>query len=41
MYYTGKDPITGEPVYVPRPYAEKKAQRRMLLPAARRSSEED
>jgi len=30
MYHTGKDPITGEDVYVPRPYAEKKAQRRML-----------
>jgi uncharacterized radical SAM protein YgiQ len=30
MYYTSKDPETGESVYVPRPYAEKKAQRRML-----------
>ncbi len=30
MYHTGKDPVTGESVYVPRPYAEKKAQRRML-----------
>lgn len=30
MYHTGKDPITGEAVYVPRPYAEKKAQKRML-----------
>jgi hypothetical protein len=30
MYHTGKDPATGESVYVPRPYAEKKAQRRML-----------
>jgi hypothetical protein len=30
MYYTGKDPITGETVYVPRSYAEKKAQRRMV-----------
>jgi radical SAM superfamily enzyme YgiQ (UPF0313 family) len=30
MYYTGKDPVTGEPVYVPRPYAEKKAQKRLL-----------
>jgi len=30
MYYTGKDPVTGESVYVPRPYAEKKAQRRMM-----------
>jgi len=30
MYHTGKDPISGETVYIPRPYAEKKAQRRML-----------
>jgi uncharacterized radical SAM protein YgiQ len=30
MYHTGKDPQTGEIVYVPRPYAEKKAQKRML-----------
>jgi len=30
MYHTGKDPLTGEEVYVPRPYAEKKAQKRML-----------
>ena len=30
MYHTGMDPITGESVYVPKPYAEKKAQRRML-----------
>jgi uncharacterized radical SAM protein YgiQ len=30
MYHTGKDPTTGESIYVPRPYAEKKAQRRML-----------
>jgi uncharacterized radical SAM protein YgiQ len=30
MYHTGMDPITGEPVYVPRPYAEKKAQKRLL-----------
>jgi len=34
MYHTGKDPMTGEAVYVPRPYAEKKAQKRMLGPAA-------
>jgi radical SAM superfamily enzyme YgiQ (UPF0313 family) len=33
MYHTGKDPQTGESVYVPRPYAEKKAQKRMLGPA--------
>jgi radical SAM superfamily enzyme YgiQ (UPF0313 family) len=31
MYHTGKDPMTGEAVYVPRPYAEKKAQKRMLV----------
>jgi radical SAM superfamily enzyme YgiQ (UPF0313 family) len=31
MYHTGKDPITGQAVYVPRPYAEKKAQKRMLV----------
>jgi radical SAM superfamily enzyme YgiQ (UPF0313 family) len=31
MYYTGKDPLTGEPVYVPRTFAEKKEQKRMLL----------
>ncbi|MDD8015417.1 MAG: YgiQ family radical SAM protein [Acidobacteriota bacterium] len=30
MYHTGKDPMTGKAVYVPRPYAEKKAQKRML-----------
>ncbi len=35
MYHTGKDPETGENVYVPRPYAEKKAQRRMLTRTAR------
>lgn len=32
MYYTGLDPVTGEEVYVPRTYAEKKEQKRMLLP---------
>ena len=37
MYHTGMDPITGEAVYVPRPYAEKKAQKRLLGP----SPEED
>lgn len=31
MYYTGKDPATGEPVYVPWSYAEKKEQKRMIL----------
>ena len=30
MYHTGRDPMTGESVYVPRPYADKKAQKRML-----------
>jgi uncharacterized radical SAM protein YgiQ len=30
MYHTGKDPATGEPVYVPRSFAEKKAQKRLL-----------
>ena len=30
MYHTGFDPVTGEPVYVPRTFAEKKAQKRML-----------
>jgi uncharacterized radical SAM protein YgiQ len=34
MYHTGIDPISGEPVYVPRTYAEKKAQGRMLTGAA-------
>ncbi len=31
MYFTGMDPMTGESVYVPRSYAEKKAQKRMSL----------
>jgi radical SAM superfamily enzyme YgiQ (UPF0313 family) len=31
MYHTGIDPITGEPVYVPRTFAEKKAQKRLLM----------
>lgn len=35
MYHTGVDPITGETVHVPRAYAEKKAQRRMLGGTAR------
>jgi len=30
MYYTGTDPITGETVYVPRTFAEKKAQKRLV-----------
>lgn len=41
MYHTGKDPITGEPVYVPRPYAEKKAQKRMLAHAGSAPARED
>jgi len=30
MYQTGKDPLTGEQVVVPRSYAEKKDQKRLL-----------
>ncbi|HEK85875.1 MAG TPA: YgiQ family radical SAM protein [Candidatus Aminicenantes bacterium] len=30
MYYTGKDPETGQEVYVPRTFEEKKAQKRLL-----------
>ncbi len=30
MYHTGKDPVTGEEVFVPRSYAEKKEQKRLL-----------
>jgi hypothetical protein len=30
MYHTGMDPVTGEKVYVPRTFAEKKAQKRLL-----------
>ncbi len=30
MYYTGKDPETGRPVYVPRTFEEKKAQKRLI-----------
>lgn len=30
MYYTGKDPLTGESVYVARTFAEKKEQKRIL-----------
>jgi uncharacterized radical SAM protein YgiQ len=33
MYHTGTDPITGEPVYVPRTFTEKKAQKRLLMPS--------
>jgi len=31
MYHTGKDPVTGEEVAVPRSYAEKKNQKRLLV----------
>ena len=30
MYYTGVDPTSGEPVHVPRTFAEKKDQKRIL-----------
>jgi radical SAM superfamily enzyme YgiQ (UPF0313 family) len=30
MYHTGIDPITGERVFVPRSFAEKKSQKRLL-----------
>ncbi|MEW5802302.1 MAG: DUF3362 domain-containing protein [bacterium] len=30
MYHTGKDPLTGEPVFVPRSFTEKKEQKKML-----------
>jgi uncharacterized radical SAM protein YgiQ len=30
MYYTGTDPMTGESVYVPRTFSEKKEQKRIL-----------
>ena len=32
MYWTGRDPRSGKDVFVPRSYAEKKAQRKMLVP---------
>jgi uncharacterized radical SAM protein YgiQ len=31
MYYTGKNPVTGEIIYIPRSYAEKKDQKRILM----------
>jgi uncharacterized radical SAM protein YgiQ len=34
MYHTGKDPLTGKAVFVPRSYAEKKKQKRMLAGGA-------
>jgi len=33
MYYTGTVPETGEKIYVPRSYEEKKEQKRLLAPA--------
>jgi uncharacterized radical SAM protein YgiQ len=30
MYWTGRDPLTGEELFVPRSYAEKKGQRKMF-----------
>lgn len=30
MYYTGRDPVTGREVFVPRSFEEKKAQKRLL-----------
>ena len=39
MYHTGLDPITGEPVPVPRSYAEKKEQKRIALGGAAADSE--
>jgi radical SAM superfamily enzyme YgiQ (UPF0313 family) len=35
MYHTGLDPITGEPVHIPRSYAEKKEQKRLALGAGK------
>jgi len=37
MYHTGLDPATGEKVYVPRTFTEKKEQKRMLGPAPDKS----
>ena len=31
MYHTGRDPVTGASVFVPRTYTEKKEQKRMLF----------
>jgi len=36
MYYTGKDPASGEAVFVPRTFAEKKALKRLLLETVER-----
>ena len=37
MYHTGKNPFTGEEVYVPVEFAKKKAQKAMLTPSKPRS----
>lgn len=37
IYFTGKDPETGQEVYVPRTYVEKKEQRRMLYARSKKS----
>jgi len=34
MYHAGIDPVTSQPVYVPRTFAEKKAQKRLLVRSA-------
>jgi hypothetical protein len=31
MYWTGLEPTTGEPVYVPRAHEEKKRQRKIII----------
>jgi uncharacterized radical SAM protein YgiQ len=36
MYHTGRDPRTGEPVYVPRTFQELKKQKRMLAAGTRK-----
>jgi radical SAM superfamily enzyme YgiQ (UPF0313 family) len=35
MYYTGKDPVTGKQLFVPRSYEEKKEQKRILRNSVR------
>jgi len=37
MYFTGIDPVSGEKVFVPRTFAEKKEQKRILMSRATRS----
>lgn len=36
MYWTGRDPVSGDQVYIPRSYAEKKEQKRMLASPPKR-----